>query len=271
MPDEPSTAPLHPHQAAERELRERDSARYDGFFPSWRVRAETEAVLRTIHRLRGSDSGTLVDLGCGTGRIALAAAPSFARVVGIDFSPSSIDVARRKVRPEDAGRVELRVGNALETGLPEGIADAVTCAQLLQHMPDEAHRDRFLEEVRRLLRPGGFVVLTCYGLNARHRLRGAREGSEGGLYYFRHSPRALRARLRRWFPDAQTRAFVGLPDRLPWPRLDRLLSRVPGYGPSSGAQGRRGDASGQRAARRRRPIGLSSDLLRPQGGSARAR
>lgn len=207
--------------STEREKRDREAAAYDRFFPAWRVEAETNAVAREV-RSHGQ-RGVVVDLGCGTGRILRAVAPSFQRAIGVDFSPASLAVMHGHL--PDAERIEADV---LSVPLPDGLADVVTCAQVLQHLPDEASRDGLIREARRLLKPGGLLVLTCYGFNLRHRMRG-RENLGGGLYWFRHSPRDLRRRLSRQFGVTRSRAIVGLPDLLGSPSLDSLLSYVPGY------------------------------------------
>jgi len=87
-----------------------------------------------------------------------------------------------------------------------------------------------VSEAYRLLRPGGLFVLTCYGRNLLHRLRGERERFSGGLYFRRHSPRDVRELIATRFDSTFAGACVGLPDFLPFPWLDRLLSRLPGWG-----------------------------------------
>jgi len=53
--------------------------------------------------LLGIDSGVLLDVGCGTGRVALALAEIGYRVVGVDISPEFIEVARRRAKDRDLG------------------------------------------------------------------------------------------------------------------------------------------------------------------------
>ena len=77
-----------------------------------------------------------------------------ARVIGIDISPDLIAIAERRLR--EAGlEAEVTVGSAYETELPDASVDVIFCIALVHHL--EIPRAR--EEMRRILRPGGFIVL----------------------------------------------------------------------------------------------------------------
>lgn len=71
-----------------------------------KTRLDLDAALGLLHdNGLGSDT-TFVDLGCGTGRLAVTAAAEAARVVGVDISPAMLEVARRssdKVEWVEAG------------------------------------------------------------------------------------------------------------------------------------------------------------------------
>jgi len=219
---------MHPLQQQEQEKRDREAHGYEGFFPVWRVEAETGAVQAAIARgARRRDR--VVDLGTGTGRVLRAVAPEFEEAVGVDFSAASLRGHAERLPDDLRTKVTWRQADATATGLEGGVADVVTCVQLLQHLPTDELRDALVAEARRILRPGGLLVLTCYGFNVVHRLRGRRESVEGGLYVRRHSPSELRRRLARAFEGVRVRAIVGLPDAIPLPRLDRWMSHVPGW------------------------------------------
>jgi SAM-dependent methyltransferase len=221
---------VHPLQEQERAIRDREAALYDEFFPRWRTRAEADAILREVRRRIPGRAGSVADLGTGTGRIARALAGLTDRVVGVDFSPESLRRAEARV-PRDAGTAyEFVLGDATATGLPADSFDVVTCAQVLQHLPTSEARAALLDEIHRLLRPGGVAVLMCYGFNLLHRLRGEREHAREGLFVRRHSPRELRSALRGRFEEVRVRPRCGLPDWLPSPALDRFLSTLPGFG-----------------------------------------
>jgi demethylmenaquinone methyltransferase / 2-methoxy-6-polyprenyl-1,4-benzoquinol methylase len=115
---------------------------------------------RTAIGMAGVVPGARVlDLGCGTGDFILAALPALAgkgAVVGLDLAANMLDVARAKVEPVRGGvSVELRVGNAVQTGLPDRWADVVTMGWVVRNLGD---RRASYAEMLRVLRPGGRFV-----------------------------------------------------------------------------------------------------------------
>ena len=102
--------------------------------------------------------GRVLDLGCGTGVVALAAAARGFRVVGVDHSPDMLEIARRKAR--DAGladAVAFEVGEADHLRFGENEFDGVTCQGLLHHLPELGP---CLAEASRVLKPGGFLYVS---------------------------------------------------------------------------------------------------------------
>jgi SAM-dependent methyltransferase len=104
---------------------------------------------------------TVVDVGAGTGTlaIALAAARPYARVVAVDGDQRIQALARRK---RGAERVEWRLGLADRLPLPDGSADRVVMSLLLHHLGPEGKRAA-LAEARRVLRPGGRLHVADWG------------------------------------------------------------------------------------------------------------
>jgi demethylmenaquinone methyltransferase/2-methoxy-6-polyprenyl-1,4-benzoquinol methylase/phosphoethanolamine N-methyltransferase len=103
---------------------------------------------------------TVLDVGCGTGTLALAMAarPGVTGVTGIDASPEMIEVARGKARKAGSD-ADFRVGLIEEIPFPDATFDLVTSSLMLHHLTPELKRAG-LAEVRRVLKPGGrFVVM----------------------------------------------------------------------------------------------------------------
>jgi len=97
----------------------------------------------------------VVDLGCGTGLSTRLWADTAARVVGIDPTAAMrLEAQRRSTTPN----VEYREGYSHATGLPNGCADIVTCAQALHWMDPQPT----FAEVARLLRSGGVFAAYDY-------------------------------------------------------------------------------------------------------------
>jgi len=101
---------------------------------------------------------TVVDLGAGTGRFALAAAREFARVVAVDISPAMVEHLRTRAAGAGAANVEcVRAGflGYQHTGPP---ADAVHTRHALHQLPD-FWKALALDRIARMLRPGGVLRL----------------------------------------------------------------------------------------------------------------
>ncbi|MFE2677256.1 methyltransferase domain-containing protein [Streptomyces hygroscopicus] len=107
-------------------------------------------------RLRGwlpERPGDVLDLGCGTGSLALLAAEAGHRVTGVDRSSRMAGLAREKLAGTGA---TVLVGDAAEPPVPERSFDVVLVRHLLWLLPD---REAVLRRWVRLLRPGGRLVL----------------------------------------------------------------------------------------------------------------
>lgn len=113
----------------------------------------TTCAIPTLLALAETAPGARVlDLCCGTGRAAGAAAALGARAEGVDISPAMIDAARRAF-PAAA----FDVGDAEAIPREDGRYDAVICAFGLMHVGDPA---AMLGEMARVLKPGGRVALS---------------------------------------------------------------------------------------------------------------
>ena len=125
-----------------------------GMDHSWRRRAV---------RLLGpaTSYGRVLDIATGTGDIALKLAtenrtPS---ITGIDLSEGMLAVGRRKIaetRLPEGVEITLRQGDCLDLDLPDASFDGVICAYGVRNFADIP---RGLRSMRRVLRPGGRVVI----------------------------------------------------------------------------------------------------------------
>lgn len=105
----------------------------------------------------GRAGQSLVDLGTGTGSLALGFARRGCRVIGVDPSREMLQAARTLAARAEL-EVEYRIGRAEETGLPDASAEVVTAGQCW-HWFD---RPRATAELRRVLRPEGRVVIAHF-------------------------------------------------------------------------------------------------------------
>ncbi len=119
------------------------------------VRHKVGVVSRFWRETALADDGRFLDLGCGTGRIwkFLSRALPRVRYTGIDVSAESIEVAR-----EQPGDIDFRVQEGKQLGFEDGSFDLVFAACVLHHVPLE-DRAALYQEIRRVLRPGGFFFV----------------------------------------------------------------------------------------------------------------
>jgi ubiquinone/menaquinone biosynthesis C-methylase UbiE len=111
-----------------------------------------------LAELRPGD--VVLDVGCGTGTLLLAAAErigSEGELHGIDASAQMIARARAKGRA--AGRdLALQVRSADELPFPDASFDVLFCTMVLHHLPVPTQL-RAISEMRRVLEPGGRIVI----------------------------------------------------------------------------------------------------------------
>jgi SAM-dependent methyltransferase len=95
----------------------------------------------------------VLDLGCGAGRFVAALRDAGADPVGVEIAEGALARAR-----EVAPGADLRLLEA-DGSIPlaHGSVDLVWCSEVLEHVADGAH---LLQEARRVLRPGGRLLVT---------------------------------------------------------------------------------------------------------------
>ncbi len=101
----------------------------------------------------------IVDVGCGTGTLAIALAARGARVTGVDGDAEVLAIARGKAGAEGVTWVE---GVATALPVADATADRVVMSLLLHHLGAEAKRSA-LGEAARALRPGGRLHVADWG------------------------------------------------------------------------------------------------------------
>lgn len=112
---------------------------------------------------QADDGAPVADLGCGPGHVAAWLVGRGMTAVGIDLSPAMVAVARR-----DYPHVQFRVGDFLELPAADGEFGAAVAFYSIIHL-QAAELPRAFAEIRRVLRPGGLVLIAFHvGTEVRH-------------------------------------------------------------------------------------------------------
>jgi phosphatidylethanolamine/phosphatidyl-N-methylethanolamine N-methyltransferase len=111
-----------------------------------------KAAAAAVNRL----GGRVLDVGVGTG-LELPMFDSNVRVVGVDLSEPMLEIARKRVARQNLSNVEdLRVMDAMNLQFADGAFDVVVSPFVITTVPDP---HRTLDEMARVLRPGGEIVI----------------------------------------------------------------------------------------------------------------
>ena len=117
-----------------------------------------ERRFRGVSALLPGRAGHLVDFGCGNGAQTLRFLERFDAITGIDIVPAQLAAfAAECARLGVAGPVRGLLADGATLPLPDACADVVTSFTVLEHVADERAT---LRELRRVLKPGGLLVVT---------------------------------------------------------------------------------------------------------------
>jgi ubiquinone/menaquinone biosynthesis C-methylase UbiE len=135
-----------------------------------------QAAIRPGHRV--------LDIGCGTGTLVtlIKRLHTDVEVVGLDPDPKALGLARRKAE-RAAVSIHLDQGFSDELPYPDASFDRVFSSFMLHHLQAGA-KEKTLDEVRRVLKPGGSLHLLDFG--------GPKSSSDGFLARLLHSSHHLK-------------------------------------------------------------------------------
>ncbi len=182
----------------------------------------------------------LLDVGCGDGGCHAPLCRRGVRVVGLDRSAGMVRAARQRAIAEAAGPpAPVLQGDAQALPIGNACVDRALAAHMLYHVPDVRAA---LRELRRVLRPGGRVILTTNAADHSQRLYALHAAAARALGYTPTEPPGAHFSLdhlelvREVFPGADRHvrrdAFV-FPDAAPAlryyasGRVDGIRERVP--------------------------------------------
>jgi ubiquinone/menaquinone biosynthesis C-methylase UbiE len=116
----------------------------------WWYRGRRRIIGAELERLGLPAGAHILDAGCGSGR-TLEDLVDYGQVWGIELNQEAAEVAQER------GCGEVQVGRLEDLPYDANSFDLITCLDVLEHVPDDR---RALTELRRVCKPGGWVVAT---------------------------------------------------------------------------------------------------------------
>lgn len=101
----------------------------------------------------------LLDIGCGTGIVALTMSPFVGSIHAVDVSPGVVERARRNL--SDAGNVRVNCGSIVAVPAEDSSADKVLAYSVLQYLPNKDALRQALHEIARVVVPGGRALFAA--------------------------------------------------------------------------------------------------------------
>jgi glycine/sarcosine N-methyltransferase len=135
---------------------------YDAIFPL------NEAAVRWTERhLKDQHKTDLLDIGCGTGSLALALAGKFASAAGIDLDARMIEKARKKAAASGSSAVfhVLDMLDCAKKFTNESFGAVLCLGNTIAHLTQPEDTGKFFSVVYRLLSPGGTFLLQGINYN----------------------------------------------------------------------------------------------------------
>jgi SAM-dependent methyltransferase len=109
-------------------------------------------TIREFLEFQVKSPGSFLDVGCGFGE-SLLGMPLQWHLYGLDYSRHNIDAARAILKE----RAVIKQGSIYEIPFETSSMDVCCCLEVLEHIKED---DRGLKEIYRVLKPGGFVILS---------------------------------------------------------------------------------------------------------------
>jgi ubiquinone/menaquinone biosynthesis C-methylase UbiE len=136
---------------------------YDAFYSGERPQFADDVAF--YERLAREAGGGVLELACGTGRIALPLAERGLSITGVDLSEGMLQVARDKLKrlpPPVQARLSLIHQDMTELNLPDRFAFAFIPARSFQHLLTLDEQRKSLQAIRHHLQPGGRLALHLF-------------------------------------------------------------------------------------------------------------
>ncbi|HEX4178715.1 MAG TPA: class I SAM-dependent methyltransferase [Rhizomicrobium sp.] len=125
-------------------------------FSELAVHSEADGLRRTLAAARLDQRTQMLDVACGPGIVACAAATQAGHVTGIDLTPAMIEQARERQQRSGLTNLTWRIGDETKLPFPDQSFDVVLTRYSFHHMPEPIAA---LREMKRVVRPAGRIIV----------------------------------------------------------------------------------------------------------------
>ncbi|MFA4887696.1 MAG: class I SAM-dependent methyltransferase [Candidatus Nanoarchaeia archaeon] len=166
-------------------------------------------------------SDTVLDVGCGDGKLTSLIAPNVKKVIGVDHQEYPLKFARLIFERLGLDNVTFKVGDITKLSFPNNTFDKVTCFDVIEHIPQDM-AEQGIKELLRVLKPGGRLYLTTPN---RRELRGRIFGHVViDKHYYEYTPKELARYFAPYLDEINVKGYC-LP--IPIPKIEHIANILP--------------------------------------------
>jgi ubiquinone/menaquinone biosynthesis C-methylase UbiE len=125
-------------------------------FSALDIHAAADGMRRTLAAAGLAPHKRVLDVACGPGIVACAAAAQAGHVTGIDLTPAMIEQAKARQRREELTNIDWQIGDTTRLPFADGSFDVALTRYSFHHLPQPADA---LREMQRVVAPGGRIVV----------------------------------------------------------------------------------------------------------------
>lgn len=129
----------------------------EDLFTRFELSKRKDIVFSLISEIPADHLSSALDLGCGAGHYLAQLAMMNLDCTGVDISDEMLDLTRDKLVSQSTPGVKLVQSNCNNIPIQDQSFDLILCVGLLEYLDNE---DDTLREIKRLLTPGGFAIVT---------------------------------------------------------------------------------------------------------------
>lgn len=131
---------------------------YEPYLGYWK-KSEEFLLSFAENIIRKNRPPSLLDLGCGEGRLLSKFAKYFKTVIALDPDEKRIDKAKTLAQNENINNVEFVNKSFLDAKFPDNKFDVIICSHIIQHI-DTSDVEKFFKKIYSILKKSGFLVIT---------------------------------------------------------------------------------------------------------------